>query len=190
MKTAKEYINLLPPGARNEDGFGSIWWTGAAVFLVLWLVLFGVKAKELRDAHSRIAALRPQKQSLASELAAIRAELGLTPEQGAAGGKTELIRSLVRERVLWSEVFHQFARIIPRGVWFDSFEGSSADKAEIRIRGGAFNYRLISDFMLSMEQSGYFSKPELLFAQKAVVQGHDVVAFEIRAGVKRAQEER
>jgi hypothetical protein len=38
-----------------------------------------------------------------------------------------------------------------------------------------------------MEQSAYFEKPQLSYAQKAVVKGREVVAFEITSGIKRAQ---
>lgn len=183
MKTAKEYINLLPRKEKGPIAAPNIRTAGTALVLVFWLVLFGVKAKQWWDVRQKLGVLAPQQVSLERDLAALRASLGLTTgsEQGA------LIRSLLKKRVLWSEVFQQFARIIPRGVWFDSLEGTSADAAEVRIRGGAYDYRLISDFMLSMERTEYFVKPELMFAQKTVVQGHDVISFEIRCGVRRTQ---
>ncbi len=188
MKTVKDYINLLPPEEKKPFKAPSPWLIAGALFVLVWLVLFGLKAKQWMDVRASLASLMPQKQALEQQVSAIRAELGLTtaatgtnPEQAA------LIQSLLKERVLWSEVFQQFSHIIPRGVWFDSLEGSSIGQAEIKIRGGAFNYRLISDFMLAMERSGYFVKPELLFAQKSTIQGRDVVGFEIHCGVKKSQ---
>jgi Tfp pilus assembly protein PilN len=185
MKTVKEYINLLPRKEKSPVRILSVWSLGGVLFLALWLVLFGVKAKQWWDVQAKLRMLEPQQTAREQELATMRKSLGLTA--GGGSEQTALIQSLLKERVLWSEVFQQFARIIPRGVWFDGLEGSSVNKPEIRIRGGAFNYRLISDFMLAMEQTGYFDKPELMFAQKAMVQGHDVVGFEIRCGVKKAQ---
>jgi hypothetical protein len=41
--------------------------------------------------------------------------------------------------------------------------------------------------MRSMEKSGYFMDPQLSYAQKAVVQGQDVIGFEIICGMKKAQ---
>jgi len=185
MKTAKEYINLLPRKEKSPVRMPEAWRLGGVLFLLLWLVLFGVKAKQWWDVRAQLRTLEPQQARLEQELSAMRKSLGLTA--GAGAEQTVLIQSLLKERVLWSEVFQQFSRIIPRGVWFDGLEGTSVDKPQIRIRGGAFNYRLISDFMLAMEQTEYFDKPELMFAQKAVVQGHDAVGFEIRCGVKNTQ---
>jgi Tfp pilus assembly protein PilN len=187
MKTVKEYINLLPPKQKKPAKALSPWSIAATLFVLLWLVLFGLKARQWLDLQSRLESLAPQKQVLEQQVAAIRKELGLTAAPGANPEQAALIQSLLKERVLWSEVFRQFSRIIPRGVWFDSLEGSSVGTAEIKIRGGAVNYRLISDFMLAMEQSGYFEKPELLFAQKSSVQGRDIVQFEIHCGVKKSQ---
>ncbi len=188
MKTTKEYINLLPSKVKKPAKALSPWLVAGTLFALVWLVLFGFKAKQWMDLQDRLQSLMPQKQMLEQQLAAIRTELGLTTAStGTNTDQVALIQSLLKERVLWSEVFQQFSRIIPRGVWFDSLEGSSVGEAEIKIRGGAYNYRLISDFMLAMEQSGYFEKPELVFAQKSMVQGRDMVGFEIHCGVKKSQ---
>jgi Tfp pilus assembly protein PilN len=185
MKMVKEYINLLPPKEKKPASATSSQTLVVVLFVLAWLVLFGLKAKQWTDLQNRLSSLLPQKQVLEQQLDAIRKELGLAAAPGANPQQAALIQSLLKERVLWSEVFYQFARIIPRGVWFDSLDGSSVGTAEIKIRGGAYNYRLISDFMLAMEQSGYFEKPELLFAQKATLQGRDVVGFEIHCNVKK-----
>jgi Tfp pilus assembly protein PilN len=187
MKTTKEYINLLPSKEKKPAKATSPWLVAGTLFVLVWLVLFGLKAKQWMDLQARFESLMPQKQVLEQQLAAIRTELGLTAGSSGNPEQVALIQSLLKERVSWSEVFQQFSRIIPRGIWFDSLEGSSVGEAEIKIRGGAFNYRLISDFMLAMEQTGYFEKPELVFAQKATLQGRDVVEFEIHSGVKKSQ---
>jgi len=96
-----------------------------------------------------------------------------------------LINSLLQERVLWSEVFKQFSFIVPKGLWFDNLEGNTDGRAEIKIKGGAFNYLSVAEFMLSMEKSAFFEKPQLVYAQKAVVQGQDVIGFEILCIIKR-----
>ena len=99
--------------------------------------------------------------------------------------KAALVNRLLGDRVLWSEVFKQFSLLVPKGLWFDSLEGSSAGKAEIRLRGGSFNYVSVAEFMLAMEKSGYFEKPQLMFAQKSMVQGQEVVGFEIVSGIRK-----
>ena len=187
MKTIKEYINLLPPKQKKPAKASSPWSIASTLFVLVWLVLFGLKSKQWMDLQASLESLMPQKHALEQQFAAIRAELGLSAAPGANPEQAALIQSLLKERVLWSEVFQQFSRIIPRGVWFDGLEGSAVGQAEIKIRGGAYNYRLISDFMLAMEKTGYFEKPELLFAQKSTLLGRDIVGFEIHCNVKKSQ---
>ncbi len=187
MKPATDYINLLPREEKKPaqlPGFTSL----VIIFFVLvWIVLFGLKLKQRWDLKAKLDSVTVQKKTAEEQVAAIRAQLGITAAPGANPDKAALIQNLLKERVLWSEVFKQFSRIIPRGVWFDSLEGNSVGKAEIKIKGGSFNYVSVSDFMLAMEQSDYFSKPQLLYAQKTVVQGHDVIAFEIVCGIKKSR---
>jgi hypothetical protein len=137
------------------------------------------------ELKKREASLATKKETLLRESEALIKDIGGTSPAGANQQTAALINSLLHERVLWSDVFKQFSLIVPKGLWFDNLEGSTADKAEIKIKGGAFNYLSVAEFMLAMEKSGYFEKPQLLYAQKAVVQGQDVIGFEILCGIKR-----
>ncbi len=187
MTPAKEYINLLPREEKTLAQTVSVWSAAVILFALVWLVLFGLKFRQQWDLQAKLGSLTAQKKTVEEKVAALRTELGLTVAPGTDPEKTALIQNLLKDRVLWSEVFKQFSQIIPRGVWFDSLEGNSVGKAEIKIRGGAFNYLSIADFMLAMEQSTYFEKPQLLYAQKAAVKGHEVIGFEIICGVKKAR---
>ena len=190
MKTVKELVDLLPAKEKKTAKALSPWLVAGTLFvLVLTYPAFGLKAKQWMDLQARLESLMPQKQVLERQLAGdscrARVDCGIGGRRQYRAGSTD--PEPLKDRVLWSDVFQQFSLIIPHGVWFDSLEGSSVGEAEIKIRGGAFNYRLISDFMLAMEQSGYFEKPELVYAQKSTLQGRDVVGFEIHCGVKKSQ---
>jgi Tfp pilus assembly protein PilN len=187
MKPVNDYINLLPREKKTSSRPISVWSVVIAAFALTWIILFGLKFKQRWDLQARLSSLAAQRNIVEGQVAAIRSELGLTAAPGTNPEKAALIQNLLKERVLWSQVFKQFSQIIPRGLWFDSLEGSSVGRAEIKIRGGAFNYLSIADFMLAMEQSVYFEKPQLLYAQKAVVQGHDVIGFEIICGIKKVR---
>jgi Tfp pilus assembly protein PilN len=187
MKKAKDYINLLP---REEKKTGRAVHKPVlfvALFVLVWLAIFGWQMKQAMDLRLRKEALFTKKQAIQQQLAAVHKELGLTVPAGSSPEKALLIQKILGERVLWSEVFKQFSFIVPKGLWFDSLEGSNVGKAELKIKGGAFSYVTVAEFMLAMEKSPYFEKPQLLFAQKAVVQGQDVVGFEIVCGIKKVQ---
>jgi Tfp pilus assembly protein PilN len=183
MKKTKDYINLLPPEERKPGRAFNYTVLLSCLFVLVWLAVFGWQGKQLRDLQSRFDTLTMKKQALQGQLAQIYKDLGIVLPAGTSPEKAWLIQSILSERVLWSDVFKQFSLIVPRGLWFDSLEGSSVGKAEIKIRGGAFNYRTISEFMLAMEKTGFFEKPQLVFMQKAMLQGQETVGFEITCGI-------
>jgi len=163
------------------------WLLVIALFAVVWFAVFGAKLMERRNLQIRQVVLAAQGQELNRQLTVLQQELGLTSAGGMTPEKAALIKNLLGERVLWSEVFKRFSLIVPRGMWFDSLEGSSAGRAAIKIRGGALNYDIISQFMLAMQKSAFFDKPQLSFAQKTVVRGRDAVGFEIICGIRKGQ---
>jgi Tfp pilus assembly protein PilN len=187
MKPAKDYINLLPQ-EEKKPAFIATWGVLLTLlFFLVWLVLFGGQAWRYHLLQKRLAALNTQKQALQQQADGLRKELAIVSPTGMTRDKAALIHDILKERVLWSKVFKQLSLIVPNGLWFDYLEGVSDDKAEIRIKGGSFSYLSIADFMRSMEKSGYFLDPQLSYAQKAVVQGQDVVGFEIICGMKKSQ---
>jgi Tfp pilus assembly protein PilN len=158
----------------------------AILFTLVWLGLFGWQVNRQWEADRRLSTLLGQRLALRQQANVVLKELGI-----AAGGsspeRVALVQSLLDDRVLWSEVFKQFSQIVPRGLWFDGLEGNTAGKVEIRIRGGAFTYLAVADFMSAMDKSGYFANPQLSYAQKSVIQGQEVVGFEIISGIRKKQ---
>jgi Tfp pilus assembly protein PilN len=191
MKSTKDYINLLPSREKGSALTTSKGLLVALLFAIVWLGLFGWQAKQQWQLKHRLAPLEAQRQALQQQADAMRKELGITSPSATSPEKAALIQTLLEERVLWSEVFKQFSLLVPKGLWFDSLEGNSAgNKAELKIKGGAYAYRTIAAFMFSMEKSGYFNNPQLSYAQKSVIQGQEVVGFEITSGILKKQEAR
>lgn len=188
MKIVKDYINLLP-GEEKKARIAlrmNKAMAAAAAFVLVWIVAFGWQTWQQWTLQQRLTPLTEKKQALQREFEVVQKELGLSVTAGMGQEKAALVTRLLGDRVLWSEVFKQFSQLVPKGLWFDSLEGGTADRVEIRIRGGAFSYVSVSEFMLALEKSGYFMKPQLMFAQKTVVQGQDVVGFEIVCGIRKA----
>ena len=187
MKPVKDYINLLPPEEKKPMSFATWGVLLALAFILVWLGLFGMEALQYRVLQNRITTLSSQRQALQLQSDALQKELAIVSPSGMTRDKAALIQDILQERVLWSEVFKQLSLIVPTGLWFDYLEGIADGKAQIKIKGGAFSYLSIADFMVSMEKSGYFENPQLSYAQKAVVQGQDIVGFEIICGMKKAK---
>jgi Tfp pilus assembly protein PilN len=186
MPSVKDYINLLPREEKRPSLVMSRGGLLAILFTLVWLGLFGWQMKRQWEADSRLATLLGQRQALQQQANAMIKELGITTA-GSSQERAALVQSLLDDRVLWSEVFKQFSQIVPKGLWFDGLEGTTTGKVEIKIRGGAFTYLSVAEFMGAMDKSGYFTNPHLSYAQKAVVQGQEVVGFEIISGIKKKQ---
>jgi Tfp pilus assembly protein PilN len=187
MKPVKDYINLLPHEIKKSSPFAKWGILIAVLFILVCVGLFGRLLQQYRVLQNRLSTLSSQKLALQVQADALRKELQIVSPSGMTRDKAALIQDILKERVLWSKVFKQLSLIVPTGLWFDYLEGIADGKAEIKIRGGAFNYISIADFMVSMEKSGYFINPQLSYAQKSVVQDRDVVGFEIICGMKKAQ---
>ncbi len=168
MKPVKDYINLLPQEEKKSSPFATWGVLLAVLFILVWLGLFGWQVRQYAvDRKTGLPTLSAQKQALLQQADALRKELAIVSPTGMTRDKAALIQDILKERVLWSQVFKQLSLIVPKGLWFDYLEGIADGKAQIRIKGGAFSYLSIADFMLSMEKSGYFEDPQLSYAQKS-----------------------
>lgn len=187
MKAGKDDINLLPR-EEKDPGSGTPWLMIAlpVIFILGWAGAFGWQTSEVLGLKKQENALSVRKETLLRDTETLAREIGAAATDNDQQ-KAALINSLLQERVLWSEVFKQFSLIVPKGLWFDNVEGGTTGKAEIRIKGGAFNYLSVAEMMLAMEKSAYFEKPQLIYAQKAMVQGQDVIGFEILCLLKRRE---
>lgn len=187
MPTVKDYINLLPREVKKTSLTMSRWGLLAVLFTLVWLGLFGWQMKRYWEADRRLATLQGQRQALRQQADVVLKKLGITATEGSSPERAALIQTLLDDRVLWSEVFKQFSQIVPQGLWFDGLEGSTTGKAELRIKGGAITYLAVAEFMSAMDKTGYFANPQLSYAQTIVVQGREVVGFEIVSGIRKKQ---
>lgn len=187
MRIEKDYINLLPRKEKKPFPLVKASSLVVLLFAFAWLAAFGLQVKRALELKKELGSLTAQKQMLQQVLVSHQKELGPAAVFGATEEQSALIRNLLVERVLWSEVFKQFSLIVPSGVWFDTLEGNSSGRTEIKIMGGAVNYPTMGQFMTAMEKSGYFANPQLRSARKAVVKGREVVAFQITCETKRGE---
>jgi len=187
MASVKDYINLLPRKEKKPSLAMSRAGLLAILFTLVWLGMFGWQMKRQWEIDRRLESLLGQRQALQQQADVVLKELGIAAAARSSPERAALIQSLLDDRVLWSEVFKQFSQIVPRGLWFDGLEGTTTGKAEIRIRGGAITYLAVAEFMIAMDKTGYFTNPQLSYAQKSTVQGQEVIGFEIVSGIKKKQ---
>ena len=74
----------------------------------------------------------------------------------------------------------QISRALPEGIWLTELRQEGAD---ITIQGRATGLTVLSDLVVALESSGYFTLPvDIVDSQLESQEGSEVVRFEIRAG--------
>lgn len=86
--------------------------------------------------------------------------------------------SVYRERQgEWAAILQEVKRAIPYGVWLTEFEGSGEGK--LRIAGGAFEDRLVTQFMGQLKVNPRLTNVAFTFTRKAKIGKTDIIAFEL-----------
>lgn len=117
------------------------------------------------DAESR--ALAPQIERV-NRLAQERAELDL---------RLGIIAKLQKGRTQSVRLMDELARCIPEHMWVNAVE--QADAASLSVEGTTFSNLVVSDLMSRLERSPLFASVELGVAERATIEGHDVVRFKV-----------
>jgi len=86
----------------------------------------------------------------------------------------------------WAATLQDVKRAIPYGVWLTELE-SGADGAQLRIAGGAFDDKLVTQFMGQLKENPRFSNVAFSFARKANIGKTGIVAFEVTCQVMAAR---
>jgi len=77
----------------------------------------------------------------------------------------------------WATVLQEIKRAIPYGVWLTEFEGSGDGR--LRIAGGAFEDRLVTQFMGQLKANPRVTNVAFTFTRKAKIGKTNIIAFEL-----------
>jgi Tfp pilus assembly protein PilN len=126
-------VNLLPDprtDKRHDDGRDRLRSTrmiavaGGAVLVALAVVLGAAFISARSDVHDRQAKL----EGVQSQVAA--AQVSAAASAAAAAGRTEAhltaVSTAASQRLAWDGLLDQLSRVMPRGAWLESLQGTSA----------------------------------------------------------------
>jgi len=188
-----QHINLIPPEARRLSTQGwirkyllksPIFKVSMSIFLLLFLIsVFELSA--LTKYKHKISSQKKQITQLEMDLehnksiqAQIRKEIETIEEENKYFQKRlSFLEKAQRERVSWSDVLFVLTKVSPQDLWLNKV---SLKKDLIIINGTTLDNTKVSDFMLKLDQSGYFKSTSFTFTQKDKDEkGEPIIDFEV-----------
>ncbi len=195
-----ERVNLLPDEARTglvervvqyvNRFFPRVLGGAAAAMLILGFVIWTGQAISLHQRTKRATALRDQLQTLrietenlisfSKQLDGVETELG--NQKQLLAWKLKYLQAVRNQPRVWATILKDLRRNIPTGVWLTGLEAGSKEQS-IRVKGGASNENLVTQFMSSLKNSPYFTDVTFNFTEKDAIGKVKIVNFEISCKV-------
>jgi len=195
-----ERVNLLPDEARTglverviqyvNRFFPRVLGSAVAAILILGFVIWTGQALSLHRRTKRAMTLRDQLQTLrietenlisfSKQLDGVETELG--NQKQLLAWKLKYLQAVRNQPRVWATILKDLRRNIPTGVWLTGLEAGSKEQS-IRVRGGASNENLVTQFMSSLKNSPYFTDVTFNFTEKDAIGKVKIVNFEISCKV-------
>lgn len=187
----KEYVNLLPLEYLPRKI--PLWQKMALVFLILCLsfavVITGSKFGRIKEFQRDIKKITQQKLSISSEIESLKKEIMKREQrQKEEAEAMKMLKGLLQDKVLWSEMMREISFVIPEGVWLTKIDTTSigADRL-VRFSGRATKPHLVMRFFSAMEErSRYIKNVKLISLRKTEAEkdGEEEVTFEMEGTLK------
>lgn len=175
-------INLLArkvskkkAGAIQHLGIGA----GVLVFLAAALVwVWFDQAGKLARLRSQIAAQEAEKVRLKN---VNEEKAKFEKEKAELERKLAIITKLQRERIVPVHLLDELTRVIDVGspVWVTNYAYTPGG---ITIDGYSLSHEALRPLVDGLEKSAYYKEVELLFSERAELQGREVFRFSIKSG--------
>jgi type IV pilus assembly protein PilN len=159
---------------------------GAAVIVLAVLALTWVWV----DQNTKIAKLRAdiaKQQAEKDRLKNVNEEKArFEKEKGELERKLAIITKLQKERIVPVHLLDELTRAIdtPTPVWLTSYAYAAGG---VTLDGFSLSHEALRPLVDSLEQSPYYKGVELLFSERADIQGREVYRFSIKAGVEQPE---
>ncbi len=173
----RQHINLLIAEEARGEGPD---YKGPAIIITLFapmiilLLAYGFEKRETVILKKELANLTSKRDAIKMEIAGLTGGIEATVSRREIvrveeEKRRDLIKRLVRERILWSEIMRELSLTVPEEVWLTDLESRNskrADRKEVRLVGLARSHLDLTRFITLLEGSIYFSDISLIYAQK------------------------
>jgi len=185
--------------------------------LVILLLASAWEFLNARALSQQLSQLTVQRDALTNEFSRLTSEIMSfqqqeTVERQGSEKKLATVKGLLKDRVLWSEVFREVSFVVPPGVWLTSIEtvepgssvaggGSSgvpagqagsrptpiAEGKQVKFIGFAKSDAAMTQFIAALERSEHFMEIALVYSQRGTEPDSQQVNFEITGNLRTAR---
>lgn len=173
----REHINLLIGEAEKGEG---AYYKKLAIFIILFapmiilLLGYGFARREAVLLKKELSDLTANRDAIKIEIARLTGNIEQVVSRKESTRieeekRLDLIKNLVRERILWSEIMREVSLTVPEEVWLTDLESRDSkmpDRKEIRMVGFAKSHTDITKFITLLEGSSHLRDISLIYAQK------------------------
>ena len=172
-------INLIPPelrvSARHHKLKKYLWDSPVSRMLVVlflllccaFVYLFALQFKlqfQVAQQKKNLKTLEVQLERGKDEQLKLKAQIQAAEQENTFLTKRiSFLEKAKQEAVKWSGVISTFSKLIPSTMWLNKM---SLNKELITLDGAASNNNIVSDFMVKLDESGYFSATNFNFTRK------------------------
>ena len=197
----REHINLVPAEILLEREIASKKTFMFSVLIAVVILIGGISGikflrinsikRDLRTATVKREALKTDLAVLTEEASIISNRLKVYKENEK---KLQAANTLLNDRIIWSDIVREISLIVPSGVYLtmvESEEKKEGLEKSLRLAGFSDSQAWITNFILSLERSYYFSDVSLVYAQRdsdrsdGQVGMKSNIKFEIKGVLKR-----
>lgn len=159
------------------------------ILAIIFLVGAGIAVFVLNNnAKNQLATLENNIESARKELKRLEKEKRIVENtqkrQKELSQWVDLVKTLNKDRSLTFHLLDQLNRLRPDYMWFVSF---SENGGHAEIRGKTFSNLIISNFMIRLRNSAYYSNVKLEEIEKNIEKEQEVLSFVITSDVIRGQ---
>jgi type IV pilus assembly protein PilN len=157
----------------------TIWMIGVIVVLaVVLLLVYAIPKRQIANRNNEIARMEAKLAKLKKEADLVK---NLETKEKEMKERLEIITRLNRNRFLRAKMLDDLCSRVPEYLWLTSLEEVSS---KVKITGLTFSNLTVARLIEELEESSYFTNPELISLKKKTVVGQDVMEFILETGMK------
>lgn len=190
----RENVNLIPAEIISERQIASKKTFALSVLiavLILIAAIVGVKLSRIGSLKKDLHAAMMKRDALKKDLSNLTGEVSLISNRLKVYEENEkrlqAAQDLLKNSILWSDIVRETSLIVPARVYLTMIESEgekNGSEKKLRFVGISPTQTWITDFILSLEKSYYFSDVSLVYAQRDSEKKGDI-RFEIKGTLKR-----
>lgn len=148
------------------------------VFINLWQAVSILRYRMITaDAKGSIKRLEARLSEIKNESESLKVEKEkIDKEAKSVEEKLNLLNQARAQNIAWAATLSRLSKLLPDNLWVNKV---TLSKDEIKIIGATLDNSIVSSFMATLDESGYFKDTGFTYTKKAKVDEREVIDFEV-----------